>query len=141
MQGPGSLAELVGQTIPGDQVALEVRREREHLTVHPLIQRREISFVTWMRGGAILWRGLRLTDLTPAVRRNLNVDAGATGVVVIDVLPGSQAERARVEIGDVVEGVEQNLVGDVRAFSESVTGKTEAVSIRLRAKNAVLIQP
>lgn len=141
VQGPASLAELVGQAAPGTPVSVEIRREGRAMIVRPIVQRREISHVSWMRGGAILWRGMRLTDLTPIVRRTLDVDASALGVVVIDVVPGSQAERAKIEIGDVVEGIEQRLVGDLNAFNKSVADKHEAVVVRLRGKGEAVIQP
>ena len=141
VEGPGSMAELVGQTVPGQRVAIEVNRDGRRLVIHPVAQRREISHVTWMRGGAILWRGMRLTDLTPAVRRDMGVDASATGVVVIDVLPGSQAERAQVKIGDVLEGIGPTIVGDLDGFNRSVANQQEAVVIRLRTRGDVVINP
>ena len=141
VEGPGSLAELVGQASPGARIAIEVRRDGQRMVVQPTVRRRELSNVAWMRGGAILWRGLRLTELTPAVRRNMGVEDTAVGVAVIDVSPGSQAERVGIEIGDVVEGVEQTVIGDLNTFSRSVTGKPEAVSLRLRAKGIVVVQP
>jgi serine protease Do len=141
VQGPGSLAELVGQTVPGQTVAVEVRREGERMVIHPVVQRREISFVTWMRGGAILWRGMRLTDLTPAVRRNMGVDATVVGVVVIDVLPGSQAERAKIEIGDVVEGIGETVVGNLEDFNRAMADKKESVVVRFRSRGEAVIQP
>jgi len=141
VSGPGSLAELVGQTPPGRRVKIELRRNLISLIVHPLVQRREISHVSWMRGGAVLWRGMRLTDLNSIVRRRMEVSAAASGVAVIDVIAGSPADRAEIQIGDIVESVGKELVGDVASFDAHVRAAHGPVKVRIRARGEVVINP
>jgi serine protease Do len=141
VRGPGSLAELVGQSPPGRNATVELWRDRRRMIVHALIQRREVNHVSWMRGDAVLWRGMRLTDLTPDLRRRMGMDAGATGVVVIDVVPDSVAERAGVEIGDIIEGVAEASIDDVVAFNTHVSGQQGPLKIRVHARGELVIQP
>ncbi|MFQ5806127.1 MAG: trypsin-like peptidase domain-containing protein [Phycisphaerae bacterium] len=141
VRGPGSLAELVGQTPPGKRVSLQLGRGEQRLVVHATVQRRQISRVGWMRGGAVMWRGMRLTDLTLQVRQRLGVDAAAVGVVVIDVEQDSPAQRAAVRIGDVIEGVAEAAVRDITAFQAQVRGQQGTVRIRVRRRGELVIHP
>ena len=141
VRGPGSLAELVGQTPPGRTVTVELWRDRQRVIVHALIQRREVNHVSWMRGDAVLWRGMRLTDLTPDLRRRMGVDAGAAGVVVIDVVQDSAAERAAVEIGDIIGGVAEAAIHDVATFNAHVRGQQGPVKIRVHSRGELIVRP
>jgi len=139
--GPGSLAELVGQTPPGKRVAVELWRGEQRLVVHPDVQRRQISRVSWMRGDAALWRGMRLADLTPLVRQRMGVDGAAVGVVVIDVAQGSPAQHAGVEIGDVIEGVAEASVRGIADFQAQVRGQQGPLKIRVQARGVLVVRP
>ena len=74
-------------------------------------------------GGAVLWRGMRLTDLTPELRRRMAVDSDTAGVVVIDVMDSSAAQRAAVRIGDVIERVAESSIHNVASFNALVRGQ------------------
>jgi len=141
VRGPGLLAELVGQTEPGTTVAVELRRGAQHLTLHPTVQRRQVSRVSWMRGGAILWRGMRLANLTTAARRRMGIAADTVGVIVIDVAEHSAAERAAIEIGDVIETVAEAPVYDIAGFQSRVRGREGPVKIRIRARGERVVRP
>ena len=141
VRGPGSLAESVGQTPPGSTVPLELRRGELRLAVHATVQRRQVSRVSWMRGGAVLWRGMRLTDLSPLVRQKMSVNVGAVGVVVIDVTHDSPAEKAAIRIGDVIQAVAESSVYDTVGFQKQVRGHQGPVKIRVLARGELLVRP
>jgi serine protease Do len=141
VRGPGAFAELVGQTTPGRTVPVELQRGQERLVVQTEVQRREISRVAWMRGGAVLWRGLRVTDATTQVRRRMGVAAESVGVVVIDVAQDSPAERAALQIGDVIERVAETPIQSIAGFQASVRGKKGPLKIRVRSRGELLVQP
>jgi serine protease Do len=54
--------------------------------------------------------GVSLAPLTPAVARELGVQAGAEGVVVTDVVDGGPAQRASVRRGDIILEVNRQPV-------------------------------
>jgi serine protease Do len=141
VQSPAMLAELVGQSLPGAKATLELWRHSQRLILHPVLQRREVSHISWMRGGAILWRGIRLANLTPHSRTRMGVDAAARGVVVIDVARNSPAQRAAVRIGDVIDCVVDTPVSDVTAFRASVRDQKGSVKIHVRGRGELIIQP
>jgi serine protease Do len=139
--GPCALAELVGYAPPGQRVTVELWRTPQRLAVQPVVQRREVNSVSWMRGGALLWRGMRLTDLDPDRRRRMGMDPTALGVVVIDVMQGSAAQRAAIQVGDVIEQVAQACVHDASAFRAEVRGQNGPVKIRVHARGEFVVPP
>ena len=94
-----------------------------------------------MRGGSVLWRGMRLSDLTNSSRERLRVASTASGVVVIDVLENSPAAAAHIQIGDVVEQVGGEAVKDVGEFRRRVQAAAGAVELRLRSAGNKTILP
>ena len=118
--GPGQLAELVGQTPVGTEVPLELWQADETVTVIVTIGQRDVSRVHWMRGQAVNWQGLSLTDLTADARRGLSVDAGAQGVAVVSVCAASVAGQASIEVGDVITAVAGQPVHSTGEFLQQV---------------------
>lgn len=141
VESPMQLAALVDEAPVGQAVALELRRGAAALTLHPVIGRRDVDRVSWMRAAAVLWRGLRLADLTPESRARLSVDPAAVGIVVIGVLERSPAARAGLAVGDVIEGVDGVTVRDVAQFLQRVRGKHGPVSLRCAARGPVVVEP
>jgi serine protease Do len=60
--------------------------------------------------------GLTVQELTPGIARDLGVKQ-SSGVVVTRVEPGSSAEDAGIERGDVIQEVNRKPVKDVEDFS------------------------
>lgn len=141
VRGPADLAEQVGATPVGQRVPVDLYRGPKRLTVSATIDRRQVSRIGWMRGGAILWRGMRLANLTPDSRLRMNADVNATGVVVIDVLEKSPAGRARVRIGDVIEQVGEAPVNDIVGFRRRVSSQAGMVAIAVRGRGTLKVPP
>lgn len=141
VRSPSHLAELVGGATVGERVVIRLWRDGRRQTANVLVERRNVSRVSWMRGEAILWRGLRLANLTGQSRDRMNVDRTATGVVVIDVIKNSSAERTKLKIGDLIEKVGGVPVGDVAEFRRQVHAESGAVALSIRDKGVRLVPP
>jgi serine protease Do len=141
VRGAADLAEQVGTTPVGQQVSVDLYRDTRRLSVSVTIERRQVSRVSWMRGGAMFWRGLRLANLTPDSGVRMNADADAIGVIVIDVLDNSPAERARMQIGDVIERVGDTPVGDIAGFRRCVSTQAGTVSLTVRNRGTLRVPP
>lgn len=138
--GPAHMAELVGLTPVGDDIEVDGLRNGEALQLHVHVERRDISRVSWMRSEAVLWRGMRVANIGIDARRLMQLDAGAKGVVVIDVTPQSAASRAGLEVGDVIEAIDTNTIRDTTGFLANIRDEpgTLRLSVRNRGTFAVL---
>jgi serine protease Do len=79
--------------------------------------------------------GLSLAPLSPDMRDQLNVPDGTKGAVIQGVQPGSPAETAGLEPGDVIVGVGTQAVASpaeaVRAMRAAASSKDHAVALRV----------
>ncbi len=141
VRSPGHLAELVGRTEVGRLVTLTLLRDREARTVLATIDARDVSRVSWMRSGAVLWRGLRLVDLSPDVRRLLRVGEDTRGIAVIDVLPRSPGAQAGIQIGQVIEAVGGEKIDGVADLLARVRDARREVVVSVRGHGARTVAP
>lgn len=74
--------------------------------------------------------GLRLQDISPAISRALGMD-DATGALVASVEPGSPAEAAGVEVGDVVTQFAGEPVESPRDLSRAVAEREPGTEVPL----------
>ena len=81
--------------------------------------------------------GMRLAALTPEVAQRFNIRE-ATGVIVMEVQSGSQAEEAGVRPGDIIKEVNRQAVESVKDCQEALkkVPKDGQVSLFLWRKNA-----
>jgi serine protease Do len=71
-------------------------------------------------GSADALDGVSVQNLTPQVARQLNLPAGAGGVVVSEVSPASAAASAGLKQGDVIQEVNRRPVKNVAEFEAAV---------------------
>ena len=74
--------------------------------------------------------GLSVQNLTPEIAESLGIDE-TTGVVVASVEPGSAADQARLQRGDIILEVNRREIENESAFSKALRG--------LKAKKSVLL--
>jgi len=141
ISGPAHLAELAGQTPVGTTVRLDLLRNGRPAAIAVTLDRRDISRVSWMRGEALCWRGMRLSDLSADARRHMRVDARSGGVVVIDVEAGSPADQADIRIGDVIEAVGGQRIADTLDFMLRVRDTEGTLELTLRDRGHRAIPP
>ncbi len=114
------LPSLVADTPPGQKITLKIAREKNEQTVAvrvgELPEEREPVAQAEGKDSDL---GLRVQKVTPELsrRRGLNT---TKGVIVVEVKPGSPADQAGVEPGDVIREVNQRPVNTVKDFENSV---------------------
>jgi serine protease Do len=126
----------VAQTAPGTTVTLGVWRDGKEQALKVKLDELPSQQGEARRGGArgqdrgsSSGRGLRLSDLTPELKRRLNVQTD--GAVVVALSPGSAAERAGLQPGDVVIQVGEQAVKNA-ADAARALAKNESKPVRLR---------
>jgi serine protease Do len=66
--------------------------------------------------------GIAITDITPAIRRHLEIPATVAGVVVTGVQEDSLAEDAGLREGDIIQEVNRKPVQSASAFRAELSG-------------------
>ena len=77
--------------------------------------------------------GLALAPLSPDLRNQLDVPDGTQGAVVRNVEPGSPADQAGLQAGDVIVGVGDKQVTSPSEAANAIRGasKDHAVALRI----------
>jgi serine protease Do len=128
----GQLQAVVGQKRPGDTIHLQVVRDSKPTSVSVTLEALDRDKGTEVAGnehGKGRW-GLGLADLTPDVRNEVQVQPSVTGAVVEEVKPGSPADNAGLQRGDVIMEVNRHSVksaSDVAQALSSVPNGQDAL--------------
>src|SRR5271156_5215199 len=130
----GELQMEVGQKRPGDTIQLEVMREGKTVNVAVTLEAMGAT-----NGGATVagdhekgrW-GLGLGDLSADARDQLHIPGNIHGAVVEDVQPGSPADNAGLQRGDVI--VEVN-----RHSQQSAADVSQALSNLPKGQDALVL--
>jgi serine protease Do len=113
VKDPRELAVDVAGIQPGDQAHLDVLRDGHQQTVDLRVAQLP-SEQRVAQGGSQAPEharlGLALGPLSPDVVNQLNLPDGTHGAVVTQVQPGSPADQAGIEAGDVIVGVGTHAV-------------------------------
>jgi serine protease Do len=108
----GQLQMAVGQKRPGDTIHLLVVRDGKATSIAVTLEALGNGKGTETAGdehGKGRW-GLSLADLTPDERNELQAQKSVHGAIVEDVQPGSPADNAGLQRGDVIMEVNRHSV-------------------------------
>ena len=108
----GELQMRVAQKRPGDTINLQVVRDSKPTTIAVTLETLngdKGTEVASSEHGKGRW-GLSLSDLTPDVRDEVQAKPSVHGAVVEEVKPGSPADNAGLQRGDVIMEVNRHAV-------------------------------
>jgi serine protease Do len=135
VKNPRDLAVDVAAVAPGDDAKLDVMHNGESKTVSVKVgqlpgEQTAIAGTGQQQQGHI---GLALAPLSPDMRDQLNVPNGTNGAVVRQVEPGSPADAAGIQAGDVIVGVGDKQVDSPNAAASAIrsASKDHAVALRI----------
>jgi serine protease Do len=131
----GELQMQVGQKRPGDTIQLEVVRDGKTVSVPVTLEAMGAaagSETGSTEHGKGRW-GLSLGDLSPAAREQIQIPSEVRGAVVQDVQPGSPADNAGLQRGDVIVEVnrhaQQSAADVAQALSNVAKGQDVLVLV------------
>ncbi len=114
-----ALPTLVASTPVGKTVPVEVLRDGKSKTVDVAVGKlNDRTAALNTKQEKVEW-GLALQDIRPEERSQMNL-AGKEGVLVASIVPGSPAQNAGIQPGDVILQVNQVPVSSVQAVKTEV---------------------
>jgi len=135
VNGAGDLQVEVGQKRPGTKIALEVMRDGKSVQVPVTLEamgaRDADKSVEAKEDGKPRW-GVGVGDITPDVREQIQAPRDLSGAVVERVLPGSSADNAGLQPGDVIVSVNRKSV-------ESASEVQKALSTVPKGQDALVL--
>ncbi|HKW16904.1 MAG TPA: Do family serine endopeptidase [Terriglobales bacterium] len=130
---PGELQVEVAQKQPGTKVDLTVVREGKTMQVPVTLEamgaHEKGTETSNAENGKPRW-GIGLEDLSPEIRQQVNAPSDVHGAVVEKVVPGSSADDAGLQQGDVITEVNRHPVrsaADVQRELSSVPKGQDAL--------------
>jgi serine protease Do len=121
---PRTLQGQVVGTVVGNQISLVVMREGKKVTLRPVIREQnepaQIARVNPMKQDGP-FAGVAVQDLDGRIAQQLGLAEEVSGVVVMEVTPGSYAERAGLAQGDVISEINRKPVSSERDFIQVVS--------------------
>jgi serine protease Do len=130
----GQLQMTVGQKRPGDTIHLQVMRDGKSESVPVKLEALgggKNSEVAGSEHGKGRW-GLSLGELTPETRGELQAQTSVHGALVEDIQPGSPADNAGLQRGDVIMEVN-------RQSTKSASDVAQALSSVPKGQDALVL--
>ena len=88
--------------------------------------------------------GAELSELTPAIRHELEVDESVQGIVVTSLDPSSDAAEAGLRPGDLIQNINRKAIADLPAFRDAMksgSGKPFLVEVLRNGSNTFVALP
>jgi serine protease Do len=119
----GELQVMVGQKQPGTKITLDVLRNGKSMSVPVTLEamsgKGESTGSEGEGHGKARW-GIGLSDLTPDLRDQLQAPHDIHGAVVESVRPGSAADNAQLQQGDIILEVNRHKVANAADVQQAL---------------------
>jgi serine protease Do len=118
-----SLRNMVAQSKIGSEITMKILRSGKEYTVKVIIAElpREVAEALPNQlpeeSGAGALTGLTVLDLTKEIARQLGFNKSEKGVVVVRVEPGSPADEAGIQKGDIIKEIDRRQIGNLEDFN------------------------
>jgi len=129
------LINIVGKSEVGKKVSLDVIRNKKYLQSEIALGERpsiadEDDNLVEEKDSYFTWRGISVSDITPEIAKYYKLE-GTKGVVVANIKPGTPAEEAGLDKGDVIDSLENQEVKNLEVFKEKVASVSKDKDVLL----------
>ena len=111
------VTRVVAISRPGEEITLEVFRNKKTITVPVTIGERKEDKKTKKKSNS--WRGMIVENITNEIAKKLGLSS-KEGVVVTKVEFGSEAHQARIKPGDIIYSIAQTPLNSVTDFQKLI---------------------
>ena len=143
-----SLIRIVGSSEVGKVVVINLIRDGKNINVNVKLGRFEEAEAKARRSqesrSIKVIGGLALSEINERVRAELEIDESVRGVVIVDVEPGSNAQKKGLLVGDIIVEVGQELVETPKQFEEQLSvskskGRSAALLLVKRGEQELFV--
>ncbi len=129
----GDLPFIVAETPVGKSVTVKVIRSSKELSLTVRIAEMPAGKIPASSRALPEGLGLTVQGITPQIMSELQL-ADRSGVVVVEVRPGSPADDAGIKVGDVIKEVNRTPVKDLNGYNSAIqrTGRGKPVLFLIR---------
>jgi serine protease Do len=130
----GELQMKVQQQQPGSTIKLAVSRDGKDMTVPVTVEKMGGKGATESASaetGKPRW-GIGIGDLDNNTRQQIQAPTQIAGAVVEKVVPGSPADNAGLQPGDVIESVNRQATPNASAVKDALSSVSKGDSVMLR---------
>jgi len=114
---PTALRNMVAGTAPHQRVSIKILREGKFKTVNSAIGEVPVSSPKMSKVYDNLFSGIQVEDITPEMKKRLNIPQRIVGVVITDVAAGSPAESMFGHY-DVILEINKNKIGSLKDYEK-----------------------
>ena len=135
------LPRIVAATPVGKTVTIKVLRDGKEIDRTVKVGQMEEAAAEGAKASTQKTLGVAVQNLTPQIAQQLGIKAGA-GVVVTRVDPGSAADEAQIQTGDVIREVDRKPVRNTEDFRQKVgqaTGKESLLLLVQRGESSLFV--
>ncbi len=113
---PSALRNAVAAIPPGKEITLKILREGKQMTIKAVVNElpADMQKMSAPTEGAL--RGIQIQDITPEIRRTLQLPKRVTGVIVTDIAEGSPAEGSIAE-NDIIMEINRKKIANTKDFN------------------------
>jgi serine protease Do len=135
VENSADLRNRVAKTPPGEREKVEILRGGRHEVVSVKLGERPIPEGDEGSSSSSLGQhrklGLEVENLGPGLRRQLGIDDSVQGVLVVGVDPGSAADRAGLQQGDLILRLDRTATPDVATLERQLSGVSSGSALAL----------
>ena len=114
------LVDVVGRAQVGQRIPVEILREGKPQALTVEVGQRP-SEEELVEGSGESWRGIRVAELSAAITERFEIGPETTGVVVTEVEPGSPADDAHLQPGDVINELNRMPIGSLADYRQAIS--------------------
>jgi len=131
------LLKEIGQREVGEKVSIDLLRGSREMKLEVRIDERPEDTASLQIPSQKSWRGLLVQEVTPGLVKEYALQE-ETGVIVVGVEPGSPAEKAGLQSGDIINQMNRVSIHDFASYQKAIQSIRGDCLIRTHRGFAVL---
>ena len=138
--GGTQLVNYVATRRPGTPIQLEVNRGGQTLQLRVDLQERTDAAMALFKAGEVF--GARLVPVTPEIAERYGYEGLSRGLVVTAVQKGSVAEKAELQVGDVIlsaAGLRLDSVDQLRTIISEAQRRRQIIRLIVQRDNITML--